>query len=271
MLRFEVREADQAALPAIDLDDRVVVIGSGPGARIRLPASAAKAEQVRIEAGAWAGAANVDGVQGVGGPIGAGVTLEIGTYRVHVAPAPAGAAATPPQRTESLARELVRSMLGAGAAPTLEVEHGPVIGAKRVLAPPESVLVIGRGDEATWVILDSDLSKAHAEIRRGWDGVRIIDLESKNGIKLDGASVRDALVHDGALIELGKTRIRFRDPAERHLRGESRVHAERVRRESSAGPPAAMPPAARPNALVFYGALAIMLLALAGLAWVLAT
>src|SRR6185437_1861680 len=92
-------------------------------------------------------------------------------HRVRVAPAPEGASATP-QRTESLARELVRSLLGANAAPSLEVERGEHAGAKRSLAPPESVLVIGRGDVAGWAIPDGDLSKAHAEVRRGWDGVR---------------------------------------------------------------------------------------------------
>src|SRR5437868_2663453 len=73
--------------------------------------------------------------------VGGGETCGLGRYRVRVEPAPAGAVAASRQRTEGLARELVRAMLGANAAPTLE---------------------IGRGKVAS----------AHAEIRRGWDGTR---------------------------------------------------------------------------------------------------
>jgi hypothetical protein len=192
-----------------------------------------------------------------------GVELEIGGQRVRVVPVAGGAVAPTPQRTDSLARELVRGMLGANAAPTLEVERGPVVGAKRALAPPDSVLVIGRGDDATWVILDEDLSKAHAEVRRGWDGTRIVDLGSKNGTKVDGVAVGEggAELRDGATIELGKVTIRFRDPAESHLRGEP------AKPRSNVSPPVARSEPAR-NAVVFYAALAIMALALAGLAWV---
>jgi hypothetical protein len=265
VLRFEVSEAGQQALPAIDVADDVVVIGSGAAARIRLPAQVAREAHVRIAQGAWTALAEVlvDGVRREGGPLGEGVVLELGGYRVRVAPAPSGTAASPPQRTESLARELVRSLLGDGAAPTLEVEQGPTIGAKRVLPPPEASLVIGRGDEAHWVILDEDLSRAHAEIRRGWDGVTIRDLASKNGTRVDGAPVTETLLHDGATIELGPVVLRFRDPAERHLRGGATPS-----RPTAAAP---SPAHARSTAWPLVIAAAVAGLALAGLAWVLAS
>jgi hypothetical protein len=260
VLRATVREEGQQALPAVDVDDAVVVIGSGPGARIRLPARVGSAssilpEHVRIEGGAWRalGEVRVDGMPRASGAIGEGVELAIGAYRVQLAPAPAGVAPAPPQRTESLARELMRSLLGDGAAPTLELLRGPGAPSKRMLQPPESRLVIGRGDEATWIILDNDLSRAHAEIRRGWDGTRIVDLGSKNGTKVDGTRITDAPLHDGAEIELGKVTFRFRDPADRQLR--------------PAAPLAAAPRSRAP----FFAALAVMALALAGLVWILST
>ena len=265
MLRFEISEAGQPALPALDVADDVVVIGSGAAARIRLPAQVAREAHVRIAQGAWTALAEVlvDGVRRDGGPIGEGVVLELGGYRVRVAPAPSGTTASPPQRTESLARELVRSLLGDGAAPTLEVEQGPTVGARRLLPPPEASIVIGRGDEAHWVILDEDLSRAHAEIRRGWDGVTIRDLDSKNGTRVDGEPTTEALLHDGAKIELGPVVLRFRDPAERHLRG-----------GGSPGRPSAPAPApvrASASAWPIVIASAVAGLALAGLAWVLAS
>src|SRR5690348_15872451 len=59
-------------------------------------------------------------------------------------------------------------------------------------------------------------------MRRGWDGVTIRDLGSKNGTLVDGAAIDRAGVElrDGAQIEIGNVVLRFRDPAERHLRGE---------------------------------------------------
>jgi hypothetical protein len=274
MLRIEVSEAGKGALPAIDLDDAVIVVGSDATARVRLPATVARAEHVRIAGGRWEAVAPVaiDGANVAAGTIGDGVTFAIGTYRVRVAPAPPGATAAPPQRTESLARELMRGLLGDGAAPSLEVERGPIAGVRKQLAPPESTLVIGRGDDAGWIVLDEDLSRQHAEVQRGWDGTRIADLGSKNGTRVDGVAVgREPLaLYDGALVELGKVALRFRDPAENH-------------RSEPAGPPAApmteplpstppQPPVThRPSTAPFYAALAIMVAALAGLVWILSS
>lgn len=243
-----MREEGQPALPAVDIDDAAFVIGSGASARIRLPAAQVQPEHVHIEGTRWR-TADRDG------DIAGGVTLELGNYRVRVAPAPAGTAPSPPQRTESLARELMRNLLGDGAAPSLELLRGPGAPSKRTLPPPESMLVIGRGDEANWIIVDEDLSRVHAEIRRGWDGTRILDRGSKNGTKVDGTRITDAPLLDGATIELGKVMFRFHDPADRRLRPEPA--------------PAAPPPARRTSKASFYAALAILAVALAGIAWVL--
>jgi hypothetical protein len=279
VLRVEVSEEGQGALPAIDVDDAVVVIGSGTAARIRLPAGAVEREHVRIEAGRWRAAAAVEvgGVAKTSGDIGDGVTLALGGYRVRIAPAPADAVAAPVQRTESLARELMRNLLGGAAQPSLEIERGPAPGSKRELAPPQSKLVIGRGDEAHWLIDDKDLSRAHAEIRRDWDGTRIADLDSKNGTKVDGDKVtRDGMaLRDGCIVELGPVVLRFRDPAEKYLQGDApafrplAAQAKRVAPATAASP--APTPQPRPSKLPFYAALAIMLAALAMLVWIVST
>ncbi|HEV7558629.1 MAG TPA: FHA domain-containing protein [Kofleriaceae bacterium] len=264
MLRFEVREDGHTPLPPIDAPDDAV-IGSGASATIRLPAAIAEAAHVRIENGAWKAFAEtiVDGVpHGAGqiGPIAETVEFGIGRYRVRVQKSPAGAVAATPQRTESLARELVRAMLGDSGAPELEIERGPRVGSKRRLAPPESSLIVGRGDEAAWVILDEDLSRAHAEIRRGWDGVRIVDLDSKNGTRVDGAAVggEGMPLRDGALVELGPVVLRFRDPAEKHLHGGAIPARTVVRARRSA-----------PRAPIVIAAV-VAVLAVAGIVWVLA-
>lgn len=289
MLRFEVSEVGQEALPAVDIGDDAVVIGSAAAARIRLPVHAARDAHVRIAGTVWTALVDVrvisgDATQvGRGGELGvmnragdsgdvaSGVTFQLGEYRVRVTSAPAGAAAAPPQRTESLARELVRGLLGTGAAPTLEIERGPVPGIKRVLPPPEATVVIGRGEEASWIVLDEDLSRTHAEVHRGWDGVTITDLGSKNGTKLDGARITaPTLLRDGVLIELGNVALRFRDPAERHLRGEATAAATPRAVHTANREPRARAPAATVS-WPFMIATLIAGLAIAGLVWILAT
>ena len=276
MLRFEISEQDHGALPAIDVADDIVVIGSATPARIRLPAEVARAAHVRLEGQTWTllAESKLGGIvraAGDSGAIGHGIQLELGKYRVRVTAAPLGAAATSRQRTESLARELVRSLLGDGAAPTLEIERGTGTGTRRPLPPPEAVLVIGRGDEATWVILDEDLSRTHAEIRRGWDGVTVVDLRSKNGTQVDGKQVGSSPVelHDGQTLTLGAIAMRFHDPAERHLRGESlgaapatsRIRSAAARLRAAGGP--------WPWSAVVFAAIAA--LAIIALVWILAT
>jgi len=278
MLRFEVSEVGERALPVIDLDEPRLVIGSAPSARLRLPAEVARDEHVVISGGRWVALASleVDGTARAAGdaaPIGEGVVFGFGRFRVAVRPSPADGVATPPQRTESLARELVRGLLGAGAAPTFEVERGPGSGTRRALPPPVASLVIGRGDEATWVILDEDLSRAHVEVHRGWDGVTIRDLESKNGTRVDGVAVTGATpLHDGATVELGNVALRFHDPAERHLLGSGPRRAPKpaaIEATGSLGAPAVA--RSRPSAWPLAIATTIAVAAVAGLIWIVAS
>jgi hypothetical protein len=271
MLRFEISEHDKA-LPTIDLADDVIVIGSAPTARIRLPSDAALPVHIRIAGQTWTllAESRLGGMlraAGDSGSIGHGLFIELGAFRIKIGPAPAGSVAAPPQRTESLARELVRSLLGEGAAPSLEIERGPHAGAKRALAPPESTLVIGRGDEADWVIVDEDLSRSHAEIRRGWDGVTVADLGSKNGTRVNGGKIGTAptALADGATITLGSLVLRFHDLAERHLRGDS------LPGEAASAPARAITeaPAASSIPWSVIGYAAIIAIAIGALLWIL--
>ena len=100
----------------------------------------------------------------------------------------------------------------------------------------------------------------HVEIRRGWDGVRAIDLDSKNGTRVDGVAIREAELRDGMLLEIGNLALRFGDLAERHLRATA----------TPAPPVLATPPARARNPIVFYAAVAIAIAALAGMLWIVA-
>lgn len=74
---------------------------------------------------------------------------------------------------------------------------------------PSSGTVIGRGNEADLKIDDPGISRRHAEIsvhRNGGDtSVSIVDLDSTNGVVLNGHRVSSAVVADGSEVRLGNT------------------------------------------------------------------
>lgn len=123
----------------------------------------------------------------------------------------------------------MRDLLGPPVAPSPElvVEEGPAAGQRLSLPGPGSRIVIGRGDIAGWIVLDPDLSRAHAAVDHRADGVWLVDLGSKNGTRLDGAAAPTEapglLVRAGAQITLGKTTIRFRDPVAAMAGAETRT------------------------------------------------
>lgn len=84
-----------------------------------------------------------------------------------------------------------------------------VNGMKHPLSPPG--VVIGRGNDADLKIDDPGISRRHAEIsvsRNGGDtNVTVTDLDSTNGVILNGHKVSSGVVTDGAEIRLGNTVI----------------------------------------------------------------
>lgn len=70
-------------------------------------------------------------------------------------------------------------------------------------------MVIGSHESADLVLQDEAVSRFHCEIdvRAGRPVLR--DLESRNGTLLDGVSVLAAIPKDGALLSVGRTKVRF--------------------------------------------------------------
>lgn len=87
-----------------------------------------------------------------------------------------------------------------------------VNGMKHPLAAPG--VIIGRGAEAELRIDDPGISRRHAQIKiylvEGKTAVAIIDLQSTNGVILNGRRVSNAAVVDGSEIRLGNTTLTIR-------------------------------------------------------------
>lgn len=70
-------------------------------------------------------------------------------------------------------------------------------------------VVIGRSREADIVIQDPNISRRHAELRRGDEGWQIADLGSTNGIKVNGRRVDSHTLRPGDQITIGVTDLTF--------------------------------------------------------------
>ena len=72
-------------------------------------------------------------------------------------------------------------------------------------------LTVGRDPACDVSDSDPRLSRRHAEFSLTPFGLQVKDLESRNGVRVNGRSVKDALLSPGDLIEIGHLRLRFVD------------------------------------------------------------
>ncbi len=74
--------------------------------------------------------------------------------------------------------------------------------------PVEQEIVIGRDPEAQLRLLDDEgISRRHAKVQPSGDGVLITDLDSANGVFVDGERVTERLLVEGQKIRVGQTTI----------------------------------------------------------------
>ena len=118
-------------------------------------------------------------------------------------------------RTErgSVAPATGAAQSASGGNPIIEID-----GQQYLLTGP--VTVIGRGGDADIILEDTGVSRHHLELRAEEDGTLIAtDLGSTNGSLVDGQRLRGRTeLVNGAVIEMGRTRIVFRLVAPRRNR-----------------------------------------------------
>src|SRR5947208_1288786 len=89
---------------------------------------------------------------------------------------------------------------------TLEVISGPLRG-KKIEAKIGETVSIGRTPKASNPIADNFMSGAHFAVECGADGCRLRDLNSRNGTKLNGELVTEAVLKNGDQIHAGRTKF----------------------------------------------------------------
>lgn len=81
-----------------------------------------------------------------------------------------------------------------------------------VFSVAEGATTLGRSAECGICIQHQSLSRRHAQLERREGRVVIVDLQSKNGVLVNGAQVDRRELHDGDLVQMGDVVLRFEDP-----------------------------------------------------------
>lgn len=106
----------------------------------------------------------------------------------------------------SLEEQEIIDALPAGSA-LLIVRRGPGVGARFLL--DQDSTVAGRHPDADIFLDDVTVSRRHAEFVRHSHSFEVRDLGSLNGTYFDGVLVDQALLHEGAEVQVGKFRMTF--------------------------------------------------------------
>jgi pSer/pThr/pTyr-binding forkhead associated (FHA) protein len=78
-------------------------------------------------------------------------------------------------------------------------------------------MVVGRGEDGDIIIDHRSVSTTHAKIvRQADDDYKIVDLNSRNGVKVSGEEYKSTHLERGDIIQLGHVKFRFVEPGENY-------------------------------------------------------
>ena len=211
-------------------DQREVLVGRAETVDVRLPHPSVsqvhlclrlvKGKLMSMDSGSTNGT-TLDGVPlepEVPVPVRPGSRFTVGIFELVIGE-PESGELTAPGDTAGLARRMVLEVLAEGDHPVLVVQNGSNRGERLEIAAGGDPLVVGRDTACDLRLGDADASRKHMEVRLEDGAVQVRDLDSKNGVRVNGAPLNGwhTLEH-GVELKVGKTRLWFCDPAETYLR-----------------------------------------------------
>jgi pSer/pThr/pTyr-binding forkhead associated (FHA) protein len=122
-------------------------------------------------------------------------------------PAPPGAPRTPVTTQVARMASSSQETVVASAARVVRIVDGKE---EKVFSLRHETNTIGRHPKCEIELPFTEISRRHAEISLGPDGFRIVDLNSNNGVYVNGKKIDEQLLADGDLIQLGTQNLRFR-------------------------------------------------------------
>lgn len=173
-------------------------------------------------------------------PLGDGDVIVIGDYRLSIkqdkAEAKPPVAAAPAQQPAagSNAPTVANPALQASAAPTVQAANVPPPAAQASKATEKparlivvssnfarqefplekAAMVIGRTDDNDIVLNHRSISRHHAKIVRDGDHYHVVDLQSANGVRVNGEDYNKVELRKGDQIDLGHVRLIFVPPGQ---------------------------------------------------------
>jgi DNA-binding NtrC family response regulator len=90
---------------------------------------------------------------------------------------------------------------------SVRVLHGPGTPSRRRLRLGPGTVVVGGAADVDFVVVDPRVSRRHCSLVLEADGVRVKDLGSRNGTRVNGVACGEALVRPGGVIEVGDTTL----------------------------------------------------------------
>src|SRR5262245_64330129 len=84
---------------------------------------------------------------------------------------------------------------------------------ERVIELTDPVSVIGRAPECSIQVDVQECSRRQAHIERCEAGFKLVDLESRNGTKVNGKVANQHLLKTGDIIKIGKVTLKFEGDA----------------------------------------------------------
>ncbi|MBM4364541.1 MAG: FHA domain-containing protein, partial [Deltaproteobacteria bacterium] len=206
-------EDDQANQTVVDLTRGEYSIGRDSANTIRLTERNVSRKHARLvdREGGWVledltsyNGCYVNGAR-VGGEqiVAAGDLIQLGDYRLELMDAQVSQQpdkrTTQPGRQAQTIRELPNRLV---------MLSGPAVGASFPLLSRR--LVIGRGEDCDLPVNDTSVSRVHAEIQAIEGGrYEVVDLESSNGVRVNGVDLKRAILEAGDVVELGDVQFRL--------------------------------------------------------------
>ena len=117
-------------------------------------------------------------------------------------------------------------------------------GRERVLELKSDTILVGRGGDCQIPLSDAKCSRRHCEVVPSEGGYKLVDLESRNGTRVNDSLVNQRMLAHGDLIKIGEASIYFEDP----LRDPERKIPGRLKDYREEGGMPAPAPAAPPVA-----------------------
>jgi hypothetical protein len=93
--------------------------------------------------------------------------------------------------------------------PWLEQLRGPGAPREYALGPGETI--VGRSNQATFHIDSALLSRKHFAVKKNGPEHRLVDLDSANGVYVNGVKAHSAVLYDGDTVQAGDVVLVFHE------------------------------------------------------------